>query len=67
MLCILAAYFLLANEFVQSRDILYHVMNALGSLSLSLDLARKRAWPALGLQIVFILIALSTVCRYVLV
>lgn len=67
MSLILVAYFLLANEFIESRNILYHIMNVVGSLTLSLHLAQKKAWPGLGLQIVFVLIALWTICRYVLV
>jgi hypothetical protein len=67
MLLILTAYFLLANEFIESKSILYHAMNIIGSFSLSIDLARKKAWAGFGLQVVFILIAFWTICRYVLI
>ena len=66
MIFILADYFLLANEYISSQNVLYHAINALGSLGLSIDLHRKKAWSALIMQIIFICIALTTITRYVL-
>ncbi len=66
MILILGDYYLLANGYIESHQLCYHIIQAAGSLGLSVDLFKKRAWPALIMQIIFIFIAAWTITRFVL-
>ncbi len=66
MVLILSDYYFLANKYLDGQNILYHIINALGSLGLTVDLFQKKAWPTFVMQSIFILIALYTITRLLL-
>ena len=57
------AYFLLSIKKINSERAPYHCINFFGALCLGMTLYDKEAWPALVLEIVWALIAASSILR----
>jgi len=59
MALIVGAYFLNSYAFIPSTGVLYLTMNLVGSVLVGIDVYTKRAWSAVTLQVIWILISLS--------
>ncbi|MEX1068253.1 MAG: hypothetical protein WED08_00340 [Patescibacteria group bacterium] len=59
----LAAYGLISAGVFGSRDIAYHLLNLTGALSLATVVWRKRAWPLVVLNLVWMAIAVVALIR----
>lgn len=58
-LLIVGAFFLVSRGKVDPKGRTYLLMNLAGSLGVGIDVYTDRSWPALTLQVVWILIALT--------
>ncbi len=58
MVLIVGAYFLISCDHVTSTNRGYKLMNIVGSTGVSINVLYQKAWPALALQIVWIVITL---------
>lgn len=56
---IVSAYFLVSNGYVGGDSSVYQLMNLSGAVFLGISLLVKKAWPALTLQIIWSVIAIS--------
>lgn len=60
---ILLAYFLVSFDFLQPHQPMWQIINFTGSLGIITAALPKKDWPAMGLNIVFALIALIALIR----
>ena len=58
MVCVLFAYFLVSFEFILVSSFEYHFLNLIGAFSLGLLAFRRRAYPLVVLNGVWLLISL---------
>jgi len=63
MALIVGAYFINSYGLVASSSILYLSMNLVGSACVGIDVYMKRAWSAVTLQIVWIVITICALIR----
>ena len=63
MICILAAFYLLCNEKVTAKSKLYQYLNITGSSLFVFTLSLAKAWPAVALNAIYALIALSALFK----
>lgn len=61
MALIVSAFFLVAHGKIDPKSRHYQVMNIAGSIGIGIDVYTDQSWPALTLQIVWILIAFSAI------
>ena len=57
---ILIAYFLVSQNKLHSNSKLYQYLNLLGAIGVGINVFYQQSWPALGLQVVWALIALKS-------
>jgi hypothetical protein len=50
---VVAAYWLISIKKIDSQSRVYLGMNLLGAISMGINVGYQRAWPALGLQIIW--------------
>jgi hypothetical protein len=62
-LSIVLAYFLLSNNTLQSSSRRYQLLNLFGAICVGINAFYNRAYPSLGLEIVWGLIAASTLVK----
>ena len=55
---VVAAYFLISQKKLSSESRAYQLMNLFGALFISVNVGYQKAWPALGLQVVWGMIAI---------
>ena len=60
---IITAYFLISRKLVDSSSKIYQGMNLFGALCVGANVLYQQAWPALALQIVWCLIAISALVK----
>jgi hypothetical protein len=60
---ILVAYALNSSGKLESRSLLYQWMNILGAIGLIINSGWNRAWPSVGLNVVWFCIAVHAVTR----
>lgn len=60
---IILAYYLVSKGVVAGTDFVYQIINLLGAFLLGINVFIKRAWPALGLQIVWAIIAIWAIAN----
>lgn len=60
---IVGAYFLNSRKLLPSENALYQVMNLVGALFVGAKMLRSQEWSTLTLQLVWIVIALSSLVR----
>ena len=63
MVCILAAFYLLCKEKVTAKSKLYQYLNITGSSFFVITLTMAKAWPAVALNAIYALIALSALFK----
>ena len=63
MSSILLAYLLLSRGAVTGESRLYHWLNLLGVIGVGMNVFVQKAWPALGLQAAFGLIAIYALIK----
>lgn len=57
---IVGAYFLNSTKRIESTSVIYQAMNLGGAIGVGLNVFHQAAWPALTLQIIWGIIALSS-------
>lgn len=57
------AYLLVSHQLVSTKSRVYQLMNLLGAIGLGISVFHQRAWPALALQITWVVIATSSIIR----
>jgi len=57
------AYFLISHHKVKQGSVYYQILNIAGALSMGVNVLYFRSWPALFLQIVWLLIAVTALFR----
>src|SRR3989304_4452993 len=62
----LSAYGLISNGIVGSTSVAYHLLNLTGALALATTVWRKRAWPLVVLNLVWMAIAVLALARIIL-
>jgi hypothetical protein len=62
----ISAYGLISAGIVNSASIFYHLLNLTGALTLAVTVWRKRAWPLVVLNLVWMAIAVFALARIVL-
>ena len=63
MALIVGAFYLVSHGKVHPKDRRYQYMNIAGSVGIGIDVYFARSWPALALEIIWILVALSALAR----
>lgn len=63
MILILGAYFLLSKGYLRSQDAAYQYFNLLGALGLAINAFAQKVWPIFVLEIIWGMIALSTLIK----
>lgn len=61
MILLLTAYFLISTQRVTNRSKLYHFLNMLGAAGIIWNTFVQKAWPAMSLNVVWVMIALSAI------
>ena len=54
---IILAYILVSNKKVEGNSTSYQVMNLFGALGVGINVLYQRAWPAVALEVIWIVIA----------
>lgn len=62
----LSAYGLISNGIVDNTNLVYHLLNLTGALALATFVWRKRAWPLVVLNLVWMAIAVLALVRIIL-
>lgn len=57
---IVLAYFLVSRQYITGASTLYQMMNLFGAFSMGINVFYQKAWPAVALQAIWAVIALST-------
>lgn len=60
---IVLAYFLVSNQYVNSKSKTYQLVNLFGAIGVGINVFYQEAWPALALQITWAIIALASLIR----
>lgn len=62
-LLIVAAYFLVSTKKVDAQSTVYQALNLLGALAVGVNVFHQQAWPAFTLQVIWGIIALTSLAR----
>lgn len=62
-LLVVSAYILVSTKKVDGKDRLYQAFNLLGAIGVGLNALHQKAYPSLGIQIVWGVIAISTLIK----
>jgi hypothetical protein len=63
MVVIVLAHYLVSTKKISGISKRYHLLNIVGSVLVGLSVIQTRSWPALALQIAWILIALYAISK----
>ncbi len=61
---VVVAYLLVSNKKVIGNNFWYQVMNLIGALGVGINAFHKQAWPSLGIQVVWAVIAVITLIQF---
>jgi len=59
----LLAYYLISNRKMEATGRTYQLMNLFGAICMGISVLYQRAWPAVGLEIIWALIAVMALCK----
>ncbi|MBI4640786.1 MAG: hypothetical protein HY731_08835 [Candidatus Tectomicrobia bacterium] len=62
-LLILVAYYLISNDKIDNRSRSYQWMNLFGAIGVAVNAYANHAWPAVGLEFVWALIAIKSLLK----
>lgn len=65
MLAILTSFFLISFNYVESSSVLYQTLNLTGALGILANAFMQKAYPSVGLNAVYALIALIALARII--
>ena len=65
MILIILAYFLLSAKKLKSKSIIYHLLNFLGGTGIVISTFATRSWPAMTLNIIWVIIAVFSIYKII--
>lgn len=65
MILIILAYFLLSTKKLKSKSIIYHLLNLLGGAGIIVSAFTTQSWPAMILNIIWMIIAVFSIYKII--
>ena len=62
-LLIVLAYFLVSNKKLSGSSKYYQLLNLLGAIAVGVNVFHQQAWPALALQVIWAIIAITSLFK----